>query len=111
MWDTVVKEIIGQDKAEQLLIENVKTGDRQIIPTEGVFVLIGHHPNTAVLDGQVKLTQYGTIAVDERMQTSVEGVFAAGEIADPHFRQVVTSAGMGAAAAISATHYLETLKP
>jgi thioredoxin reductase (NADPH) len=111
LWDTVVKEIIGQDKAEQLLIENVKTGDRQIIPTEGVFVLIGHHPNTAVLEGQVKLTQYGTIAVDERMQTSVEGVFAAGEIADPHFRQVVTSAGMGAAAAISATHYLETLKP
>jgi len=62
-----------------------------------------------VLEGQLKLTEFGTIAIDSHMETSVKGVYAAGEIADPYFRQVVTSAGMGAAAAISATKYLATL--
>lgn len=110
LWNTVVKEIIGDESVKQLLVEDVKSGEREIIPTEGVFIFIGHHPNTTVLEDQLKLTEYGTIEVNELMQTSVEGVFAAGEIADPNFRQVVTSAGMGAAAAISATHYLASLQ-
>ncbi len=110
LWNTVVKEIIGDESVKQLLVEDVKSGEREIIPTEGVFIFIGHHPNTTVLEDQLRLTEYGTIEVNELMQTSVEGVFAAGEIADPNFRQVVTSAGMGAAAAISATHYLASLQ-
>jgi thioredoxin reductase (NADPH) len=111
LWNSVVREIIGDDESvKQLLVEDVKNGKREVIPTEGVFIFIGHDPNTAVLENQLKLTEYGTIEVDERMQTNVEGVFAAGEIADPHFRQVVTSAGMGAAAAISATQYLASLQ-
>lgn len=109
LWDTVVKEIIGADTISHLLIENVKTGQQETIATEGVFISIGHTPNTAVLEGQLKLTVLGTIEIDKYMETSVKGVFAAGEIADPYFRQVVTSAGMGAAAAISATKYLSTL--
>ena len=109
MWDTVVREIIGENSVSHLLVENVKTGQQETIPSDGIFISIGHSPNTAVLEGQVKLTEYGTIEIDEHMETSVKGVFAAGEIADPHFRQVVTSAGMGAAAAISATKYLSTL--
>lgn len=109
MWDTVVREIIGENSVSHLLVENVKTGQQETIPSDGIFISIGHSPNTAVLEGQVKLTEYGTIEIDEHMETSVTGVFAAGEIADPHFRQVVTSAGMGAAAAISATKYLSTL--
>jgi len=109
LWDTVVKEIIGADTVSHLLIENVKTGQQETIATDGVFISIGHTPNTAVLEGQLKLTVLGTIEIDKYMETSVKGVFAAGEIADPYFRQVVTSAGMGAAAAISSTKYLSTL--
>lgn len=109
LWDTVVKEITGGDTVSHLLIENVKTGQQETIASDGVFVSIGHNPNTAVLEGQVKLTEFGTIEIDHHMETSVKGVFAAGEIADPYFRQVVTSAGMGAAAAISATKYLSSL--
>lgn len=110
MLDTVVKEIIGSDAVEKLLIENLKSGEIEEIKTDGVFVLVGHAPNTAILEGQLKLTEFGTIAHDEQMESNIKGVFAAGEIADPYFRQVVTSAGMGAAAAISATHYLANLE-
>jgi thioredoxin reductase (NADPH) len=109
IWDTVVREIIGADSVSHLKIENVKTGQQDTIPSDGIFISIGHTPNTGVLGGQVKLTEFGTIEIDNHMETSVKGVFAAGEIADPYFRQVVTSAGMGAAAAISATKYLSTL--
>jgi len=109
LWDTVVKEVLGGETVDSLIIENVKTGEREQIPTQGVFVAIGHKPNTELLEGQLALTPQGTLEVDRRMQTSVEGVFAAGEIADPYFRQVITSAGMGAAAAISATQYLESI--
>ncbi len=109
IWDTVVREIIGENSVSHLLVENVKTGRQEKINSDGVFVSIGHMPNTAVLEGQLKLTEFGTIAIDSHMETSVKGVYAAGEIADPYFRQVVTSAGMGAAAAISATKYLATL--
>jgi len=109
IWDTTVKEVIGENSVSQLVIENLKTGQQETIPSDGVFISIGHSPNTAVLEGQVKLTEHGTIEINDHMETNVKGVFAAGEIADPYFRQVVTSAGMGAAAAISATKYLATL--
>jgi len=94
---------------DELLVENVKTGETSLIPTEGLFIFIGHSPNTKLFEGQLALEPGGTIKINEHMETSKKSVFAAGEIADPHFRQVVTSAGMGAAAAISATHCLETM--
>ena len=109
LWNTVVNEVIGENTITHLRIEDLKTGQEQTVPTDGLFVSIGHIPNTGVLEGQVKLTEHGTIEIDEHMETSVKGVFAAGEIADPLYRQVVTSAGMGAAAAISATKYLATV--
>ena len=109
IWDSVVREIIGEEKVTNLRLENVKTGQQEIIPSDGVFISIGHIPNTGVLEGQLKLTEHGTIEIDGHMETSVEGVFAAGEIADPIYRQVVTSAGMGAAAAISAIKYLASI--
>jgi len=90
-------------------MENVKTGEKAIIPTDGLFIFIGHSPNTRLLEGQLTLEPGGTIKIDEKFETTKQGVFAAGEIADPHFRQVITSAGMGAAAAISAAHRLETM--
>jgi thioredoxin reductase (NADPH) len=105
--DTVVTEVIGTDKLEALRLKNVKTGQETIHETDGLFIFIGHTPNTQMFKGQLEMSDLGYIKINERMETSVPGVFAAGEAADPHFRQVVTSAGMGAAAAIQATRFLE----
>ena len=105
--NTLVTEVIGTDKLEALKLKNVKTGEETIYETDGLFIFIGHTPNTEMFKGQLEMSDLGYIKVTDKMETSVPGVFAAGEAADPHFRQVVTSAGMGAAAAIQATRFLE----
>jgi len=105
--NTVLTEVLGSDKVEAVRLKNVKTGAETILETDGLFIFIGHTPNTQIFQGQLEMTGGGYLKVDDRMRTSVHGVFAAGEAADPHFRQVVTSAGMGAAAAIEATRFLE----
>ena len=107
LWSTVVTETVGTDKLEALKLKNVKTGDETILETDGLFIFIGHIPNTEMFKGQLEMSDLGYIKVNDKMETNVPGVFAAGEAADPHFRQVVTSAGMGAAAAIQATRFLE----
>jgi thioredoxin reductase (NADPH) len=107
VWNTVVAEVLGTDKVESVRLKNVQTGQESILPTDGVFIFIGHTPNTGLFRGQLEMDGLGYLKVDSKMQTSRPGVFAGGEVADPHFRQVVTSAGMGAAAAIQATRYLE----
>ena len=110
LWNTVVDEIRGDEKVHALVTRNTKTGEIKEVPTEAVFVFVGHSPNTSLIDGQITLDKQGYVIVDAKMGTNIPGVFAAGEIADPHYRQVVPSAGMGAAAAISATQYLENLE-
>ncbi|HEU0295254.1 MAG TPA: thioredoxin-disulfide reductase [Anaerolineales bacterium] len=105
--NTVVTEILGNDKLEAVRLKNVQTGEETIFETDGLFIFIGHTPNTQMFKGQLDMSELGYIHVNEKMETNVPGVFAAGEAADPHFRQVVTSAGMGAAAAIQATRFLE----
>jgi thioredoxin reductase (NADPH) len=105
--NTVVTEVIGTDKLEALRLKNIKTDEETIYEADGLFIFIGHTPNTEMFKGQLDMSDLGYIKVNDRMETSVPGVFAAGEAADPHFRQVVTSAGMGAAAAIQATRFLE----
>ena len=107
IWDTVVTEIVGEEKVESVKLKNVKTDEESVLETDGVFIFIGHTPNTQIFEGQLELDDLGYIKVNNLMETNIEGVFAGGEAADPHFRQVVTSAGMGAAAAIQATRYLE----
>ena len=107
IWNTVVTEAIGTEKLEGVKLKNVKTGEESTLETDGLFIFIGHTPNTQMFKGQLEMTDLGYIKVNEKMETNVRGVFAAGEAADPHFRQVITSAGMGAAAAISATRLLE----
>lgn len=107
IWNTVVREIRGNTAVEAVRLENVKTGEVWEQPTDGVFVFIGHRPNTALFQGQLELDPQGYIKTDALMRTSVPGVFAAGEVMDPHFRQVVTSAGMGAAAAMMAIRFLQ----
>ena len=105
--NTVATEIIGSDKMEAVRLKNVKTGEETTFEADGIFIFVGHTPNTQLFEGQLKMDSHGYIETDMLMQTSVAGVFAAGEAADPHFRQVITSAGMGAAAAIQATRFLE----
>lgn len=105
--DTVVTEVVGTDKIDTLKLKNVKTGAESTFDTDGLFIFIGHVPNTQMFKGQLDMSDLGYVIVNDKMETSVEGVYAAGEIADPHFRQVITSAGMGAAAAIQATRFLE----
>jgi thioredoxin reductase (NADPH) len=107
IWNTILTEVVGDDKVTALNLKDVVTGEESTLETDGVFIFIGHTPNTRIFQGQLELDDNGYIKVNNLMETSVPGVFAGGEAADPHFRQVVTSAGMGAAAAIQATRYLE----
>ena len=107
IWDTGLKNIQGNGAVSRVQLENLKTGKEQEFKTDGVFIFIGHTPNTQIFTGQLDTDAAGYLRVTPYMETNVPGVFAAGEVADPHFRQVVTSAGMGAAAAIQATRFLE----
>ena len=110
MWNSVVEEVQGETKVNGLRIKNVVTGETSTKPFDGVFIFIGHNPNTGMFSGQLEMDDKGVIRVNTMLETNVPGVFAAGEASDSHFRQVITSAGMGAAAAIQATHYLESLE-
>lgn len=107
VWNSVVTEILGKDAVEAVRIKNVLTGEESEQITDGVFIFIGHTPNTQMYKGQLDLDELGYIKTNMLMETSVPGVYAAGEAADPHYRQVITSAGMGAAAAMQAVKYLE----
>lgn len=110
IWDSTVKTINGDDKVKALTITNVKTGEDTVLDVDGVFVAIGSDPRTDLVKGKLDLTEAGTIAVDGRSsRTSIPGVFAAGDVIDPTYRQAITAAGSGCVAAIDAQHYLESL--
>jgi thioredoxin reductase (NADPH) len=107
IWDTIVTEIIGEKTVNSVKLKNKKTGEEEVRPIDGVFVFIGHIPNTDLFKDQLDMDDLGYLVVDNQMRTSVPGVFAAGEVGDPIFRQVVISAGMGAAAAMEVVEFLE----
>jgi thioredoxin reductase (NADPH) len=107
VWNSVVEKIEGETAVSSLLLKNTVTGEKSSMPVDGLFIFIGHTPNTAMFKDQLEMDNLGFLKATMLMETSVAGVFAAGEVADSHFRQVITSAGMGAAAAIQATHFLE----
>ncbi len=108
IWDTVVEKINGMDALTSLTLKNKKTGATSDFLADGLFVFIGHSPNTTLFNNAIKMDEKGYLETDKLMQTSVAGVFAAGEVTDSVYRQVVTSAGMGAAAAIQATRFIES---
>lgn len=108
IWDTVVEKINGTDALTSLTLKNKKTGATSDFLADGLFVFIGHSPNTTLFNNAIKMDEKGYLETDKLMQTSVAGVFAAGEVTDSVYRQVVTSAGMGAAAAIQATRFIES---
>ncbi len=106
IWDTTVEKINGNGKVESVVMKNAKTGAVETLPTDGVFVYIGHYPNTSIFQGQLAMDNHNYLLTDKSMRTSVEGVYAAGEVQDPVYRQVVTSAGQGCQAAIMAERWL-----
>jgi thioredoxin reductase (NADPH) len=107
IWDSVVEEILGDDAVTGVRLRNVKTDEVSEFSTDGVFMGIGHTPNTSLFEGQLELVD-GYIRVDEpRTTTTVPGVFAAGDVTDTIYRQAVTAAGQGCKAAIDAERMLE----
>ena len=102
--------ILGQDSVEAIETENVKTDEVQSRDVRGVFVSIGTIPNTEMVKDSGKLDEPGFILTDDTMQTSIPGVFAAGDIRSKLFRQISTTVGEGAAASYSAERYLESLR-
>jgi thioredoxin reductase (NADPH) len=107
VWDSVVEEVLGQQKVEGVRIKNVKTGKQDVLKCDGVFVAIGHQPNTAIFQGQIELDQKGYALTHQGTATSTEGVFACGDVRDFHYRQAITAAGDGCCAAMDAEDYLE----
>jgi thioredoxin reductase (NADPH) len=106
-WNTIVEEISGNGAVQTVKLKDTQTGALREEEIDGVFIFIGHTPNTIIFKDQLEMDANGYLVVDDRMRTKIPGVYAAGEVADPHFRQVITSAGMGAAAAIQANHFME----
>ena len=110
VWDSVIEDILGDKRVTGVRVRNVKTGALSELPTDAVFVAIGHMPNTGVFDGQLDLDDKGYVVSVDGVHTEVPGVFVAGDVHDYHYRQAVTAAGMGCRAALEAERYLERLE-
>jgi thioredoxin reductase (NADPH) len=109
VWDSTVQDIHGEDAVSGVRLRHIGSGEQTDLEARGLFVAIGHTPNTALFEGQLQM-EGGYIVVQEpTTRTSVEGVFAAGDVVDHVYRQAITAAGMGAQAAIDAERYLESL--
>jgi len=110
VWDSAVEEILGDDKAgvTAVRVKNLKTGETNELAASGAFMAIGHTPNTSFLNGQLEMNEKGylKLTVPFRTNTSVEGIFAAGDVADDYYRQAITSAGSGCMAALDAERWL-----
>ena len=107
VWNTVVEEILGDDAVTAVRLRNVDTGEMREFPTDGVFMAIGHTPNTSLVEGQLQLEGGYVLVREPRTHTSVPGVFAAGDVTDTIYRQAVTAAGQGCKAAMDAERFLE----
>ena len=109
IWNTVVDEVLGDGSVSGLKLTNRETGESSELAVEGVFVAIGHDPNTSIFQNQIELDDAGYIVPKDKTMTSVVGVFAAGDVVDHVYRQAITAAGMGCEAAIDAERWLDSL--
>jgi thioredoxin reductase (NADPH) len=105
-WNSVIEEIKGNEKVNQIMIRDVTTNHQKAMDVGGLFVAIGHEPNTKLFKGQIELDNQGYIVLKNHTQTNIEGVFAAGDVHDHKYRQAVTAAGFGCMAAIDVDKYL-----
>jgi thioredoxin reductase (NADPH) len=106
VWNAIVTEILGEEGVTGVRVQDVKTDQESVIETDGVFEYVGLIPNTQLFEGKLELNEQGYIVTDKHQRTSVPGVYAAGDVQDPWYRQVVVAAGAGAAAAIEAERWL-----
>jgi thioredoxin reductase (NADPH) len=108
LWNTVVDDVAGNGKVESLALRDIETGSTSELKVNGIFVAIGHTPNTKIFEGQLELDANGyVVTYDGTMRTSVDGVFACGDVQDHVYRQAITAAGTGCMAAIEAERWLE----
>ena len=110
VWNRVVESVHGDGAVESVQLKNVVTGEVRQEPVSGLFVYVGHTPNTWLYRGQLDMDEEGYLKVDPYLHTNVPGVFAAGEVHDKHFRQAIVSAGYGCMAAMEAEKYLSNLE-
>ncbi len=109
LWNSVVEDVLGRDLVTGVRVRNIVTGKVWDLSCAGLFLAIGHRPNTALFGDQLKMTDTGYLITNHGTATSIPGVFAAGDVQDAHYRQAVTAAGTGCMAAIDAERFLETL--
>ena len=107
-WNSIVKDIKGDEKVQQIILTDTKTNEETSLDMGGVFVAIGHEPNTELFKDQLELDENGYIILKNNTQTSIEGIFSAGDVHDHRYRQAVTAAGYGCMAAIDVDKYLST---
>jgi thioredoxin reductase (NADPH) len=106
LFDSIIEEVVGERVVEGVRVRNVKTGESRVLPVQGMFLAIGHDPATEAFRGAIELDPQGYIVTRDITRTSVEGVFAAGDVYDHRYRQAVSAAGLGCMAALDAQHYL-----
>lgn len=111
VWDTVLTGYQGKDALESVVLKNLLTGEERVQPIEGVFMGIGHHPNTEFLSGILDLDPSGYIITRDGVETNIEGVFAAGDVHDKYYRQAITASAFGCMAALRAERWLELQAP
>jgi thioredoxin reductase (NADPH) len=107
LWNTIVEDVLGDGNVQGLRLRDVKTNERRDFRVDGLFVAIGHRPNTELFRGQIELDDLGYIVLKQNTMTSIPGVFAAGDVHDHRYRQAVTAAGWGCMAAMDVEKYLE----
>lgn len=110
IWDTAVEEVIGEETVTAVRTKNLKTGLETILPTDGVFIYVGHEPNTKFLENTVALNEHGYVAVHDEIYTNIAGLYSAGDVSDEIYRQLTTSIGAGTKAAMKAEKYIAALE-